>query len=34
VEKDCQVRGLNREDAMDHSKWMKIDDHDSIGVRG
>jgi len=23
VEKDCQVRGLNREDAMDHSGWMK-----------
>jgi len=32
VEKDCQVRGLNKEDAMDCSKWMKqigtIDDHD------
>jgi len=24
VEKDCQVRGLNREDAMDHSRWMKL----------
>jgi len=23
VEKDRQVRGLNREDAMDHSRWMK-----------
>jgi len=23
VEKDCQVRGLNREDAMDRSRWMK-----------
>jgi len=23
VEKDCQVRGLNREDAMDCSRWMK-----------
>jgi len=23
VEKDCQVCGLNREDAMDHSRWMK-----------
>jgi len=23
VEKDCQARGLNREDAMDHSRWMK-----------
>ena len=23
VEKDCQVHGLNREDAMDHSRWMK-----------
>jgi len=20
--KDCQVCGLNREDAMDHSRWM------------
>ena len=23
VEKDCQVRGMNREDAMDRSRWMK-----------
>jgi len=23
VEKDCQARGLNREDAMDGSRWMK-----------
>jgi len=23
VEKDCQVRVLNREDAMDHIRWMK-----------
>jgi len=23
VEKDCQVRGLNREDAMDCSRWRK-----------
>jgi len=23
VEKDCQTRGLNREDAMDHIRWMK-----------
>jgi len=23
VEKDCQVRGLSREDAMDHSRWRK-----------
>ena len=32
VEKDCQARGLNREDAMDHIRWMKqirvINDHD------
>jgi len=32
VEKDCKARGLNREDAMDHSRWRKhigmIDDHD------
>ena len=21
--KDCQARGLKREDAMDHSRWMK-----------
>jgi len=23
VEKDCQVHGLNRKDAMDHIRWMK-----------
>jgi len=23
VEEDCQPRGLNREDAMDRSRWMK-----------
>jgi len=23
VEKDFQVRVLNRKDAMDHSRWMK-----------
>jgi len=23
VEKDCQVRGLNREDAMGCSRWIK-----------
>ena len=23
VERDCQARGLNREDAMDRSRWMK-----------
>jgi len=23
VEKDCQVRGLNREDAVDRSRWRK-----------
>jgi len=23
VEKDCQTRGMNREDATDHSRWMK-----------
>jgi len=23
VEKDCQARGLNREDAIDRSRWMK-----------
>jgi len=23
VEKDCQVHGLNREDAMDRNRWMK-----------
>jgi len=32
VEKDCKVHGLNREDAMDHSRWRKhigiFDDHD------
>jgi len=32
VEKDCKVRGSNREDAMDHSRRRKeigiFDDHD------
>jgi len=32
VEKDCQARKLNREDAVDRIRWMKqirmIDDHD------
>jgi len=32
VEKDCKARGLNREDAMDRSRWRKqigmIDDRD------
>jgi len=32
VEKDCKARGLNREDAMDRSRWRKqigmIDDYD------
>jgi len=32
VEKACRARGLNTEDAMDHSRWRKqigmIDDHD------
>jgi len=32
VEKDCKTRGLNREDAMDRSRWRKqigmTDDHD------
>jgi len=23
VEKDCQARGLNREDAVDRIRWMK-----------
>jgi len=23
VQKDCQARKLNREDAMDHSRWRK-----------
>jgi len=23
VEKDCQARGLNREDAMDRNRWRK-----------
>jgi len=23
VENDCQVRGLNREDAMDRIRWIK-----------
>jgi len=32
VEKDCGARRVNREDAMDHSRWRKqtgmIDDHE------
>jgi len=31
VEKDCQVRGSNRDDAMDHCRWMmqiRDDGHD------
>ena len=24
VQKDCQARKLNMEDAMDHSKWRKL----------
>jgi len=24
VEKDCQARILNKEDAMDHSRWRKL----------
>jgi len=28
AEKDCQTRGLNREDAMDRIRWMnQIMDH-------
>ena len=32
MEKDCKALGLNREDAMDRSRWRKqigmIDNHD------
>ena len=24
MEKDCQACGLNREDAMDRSRWMRV----------
>jgi len=24
VQKDCQARNLNREDAMDNSRWKKL----------
>jgi len=24
VEKDCQARKLNREDAVDHNRWRKL----------
>jgi len=24
VQKDCQAQKLNREDAMDHSRWRKL----------
>jgi len=26
VEKDCQARKLNKEDAMDHSRWEEVDE--------
>jgi len=36
VQKDCQARNLNREDAMDHSRWKKLikldDDQDGRWV--
>jgi len=32
VKKDCQARGLNWENAMDHSRWMK--QMTTIGVSG
>jgi len=28
VQKDCQACNLNREDAMEHSRWKKDDDQD------
>ena len=35
MEKDCRARGLNREDALDRSRWRKqigmIDDHNECG---
>ena len=31
VQKDCQARNLNREDAMDHSRWNKLDDDQDGG---
>jgi len=34
VEKDCKAHGLNREDALDRSRWRKqigmIDDHMNV----
>jgi len=24
VQKDCQARNLNREDAVDHGRWKKL----------
>jgi len=24
VQKDCEARNLNREDAMDHGRWKKM----------
>jgi len=24
VQKDCQARNLNKEDAMDHGRWKKL----------
>jgi len=28
VQKDCQARNLNREDAIDRGRWKKTDDQD------
>ena len=31
VQKDCQARNSNREDAMDPSRWKKLDDDQDGG---
>jgi len=34
VEKDCQARKLNKEDAIDRSKWRKLMKGCPMGVSG
>jgi len=34
VEKDCQAHKLNKEDAMDHSRWGKLKLTIRMGVSG
>jgi len=33
VEKDCQARKLNKEDAMDRSRWRKLISRGCLVIR-